>query len=70
MKVSDKMVKEWDSLREHGDVTELAKILKLTRSNTSTILNSGEGRTGHIGKIIQFYRRRKKEQAKLIDDNN
>ena len=70
MQATKEVLTFWKSLKEHEDVKELAKILDLSTVRTSQILNTGNGSVTQISCIQKFYKTRKKEVAKINDDNN
>lgn len=70
MKVSPEIIKEWKELKEKGDNALLAQLLNLSPQNVSKITNSGEGSLAQIKIVTRFFNKKKREIAKLADDNN
>lgn len=70
MKVSEKLVNEWKTLKEKGDNGELAKLLRITTQNVSKITRTGEGSLAQIKVITRYFNKKKKEMAEYTDDNN
>lgn len=63
MKVSDEKINEWKLLKEKGDNSLLAKILKTRSESVSRILNTGETTLKSAKLIDSFFKKRKKERS-------
>lgn len=66
MQKNAELLKEWESMREHGDVSTIAELIKKDVSQASRILNGQQKPTiEDLVKIKGFYDERKKMLKKL-----
>lgn len=66
MQTIDVLITEWAELREHRDVTIIAKLLKKDHSQASRILNGKQkASTEDLLLIKAFYEKRKVKRKKL-----
>jgi hypothetical protein len=71
MQITKKIVNNWATLKERGDVKKIAKILRVEKETASRILSGNQTTsTKNLLKINEFFNKRKVERAQLIDDNN
>lgn len=70
MIIPNKTLKKWKSLKEEGDITELATLTGKAESTIHQILRDGVAKVADAEKIAGFYRKRKARIAKIEDDNN
>ena len=68
MQISKRIINKWGSLRDHGDVKEIAQLIGKDRGTVSRILNGKQETTSDVFiKISNFYAIRKKVVSKIIN---
>jgi hypothetical protein len=72
MKIPNKTLLKWKSLKEEGDITSIAVLLKKAESTVHQIFRTGIAKVDDAEKINTFYRTRqsKMKSIKMEDDNN
>ncbi len=70
MQAPSDTVNEWNTLKQWKDITQIAKALKLKRSNTSVIVNTGKGTVDQIAYIVKFYNKRKKAINAVLSETD
>jgi hypothetical protein len=70
MIIPNKTLKMWKSLKEEGDIAELAALTGKAESTVHQILREGVAKVADAEKIAAFYKNRKRRIAKIEEDNN
>lgn len=71
MKIPNKTLKVWVSLKEHGDIIALAGLTGKSEATIYKLFRTGEGKAEVVEKINAFYKNRTLQSAPIeTDDNN
>lgn len=60
MNISKEKLKDWDSVKEHGDVAIIASLIKKHPQNVSIIILSGKGKLNDMVIIDKFFQEKRK----------
>lgn len=70
MKIPNKTLKAWDSLKEHGDMRKLAELTGKSEATIYKLFRTGSGKAEVVEAINGFYKNRTIQSAPIETDND
>lgn len=70
MKIPNKTIKAWESLKEHGDVKRLAELTGKSETTIWKIFREAKGKAEDVEKINTFYKTRTMNSAPIETDQD